>query len=68
MTPAMQIAAGSARGPFNTETLCQIAKLEIIVEFPDGYQRALTRTTLYVDGVVMDENTSRPFNEFRPGY
>ena len=66
VTPAMQITRQAPpEDPFNTETLLpESQKLEIIVEFPDGYQRALTRTTLYVDGVVMDENTSEPFNEF----
>ncbi len=66
VAPAMQITRQAPpEDPFNTEVLLpESQKLEIIVEFPDGYQRPLTRTTLYVDGVVMDENTSEPFNEF----
>jgi hypothetical protein len=38
--------------------------LRISVEFPDGYPRPLARTTLYVDGAVMDENTAAPFDTF----
>jgi len=38
--------------------------LEILVEFPDDHQRALTRSTLYVDGVIKDENLSEPFKVF----
>lgn len=66
VAPAMQITRQAPpEDPFNTEVLLpESQKLEIIVEFPDGYQRPLTRTTLYVDGVVMDENTAEPFNEF----
>jgi hypothetical protein len=51
--------------PFNTETLLpQTQEIEIIIEFPDGHPRQLTRTALYIDGVVVDENTSEPFNKF----
>ncbi|MDI6768626.1 MAG: FHA domain-containing protein [Anaerolineales bacterium] len=39
-------------------------KIEIIVEFPDGHPRPLVRTTLYVDGIIADENTSEPFDKF----
>jgi hypothetical protein len=51
--------------PFNSEILLpKEQKIEIIVEFPDGFERPLTRTTLYVDGVIADEHTSEPFNLF----
>src|SRR5215217_877186 len=39
-------------------------KIDILVEFPDEHPRALKRTTLYVDGQVVDENTSKPFESF----
>jgi hypothetical protein len=39
-------------------------QIEIIVEFPDGYPREIKRTALLVDGEVVDENTSRPFEKF----
>jgi hypothetical protein len=38
--------------------------LEVLVEFPDGYPRPLTRSALYVDGVLVDENTVQPFDVF----
>lgn len=38
--------------------------LEILIEFPDGRPRPLTRTTLYVDGSIADENTTDPFATF----
>lgn len=38
--------------------------VDIIIEFPDGRERPLARTSLYVDGVLVDENTSSPFDQF----
>ncbi len=39
--------------------------IEILVEFPDGMERSLTRTTLYANGEVVAENTVPPFDSFR---
>jgi hypothetical protein len=51
--------------PYNTDILLPAEQeIKIIVEFPDGHPRPLTRTTLYVDGVLMDENTAEPFDVF----
>lgn len=36
--------------------------LEIIIEFPDGYPRELVRTTLYINGQIVDERTEAPFD------
>ncbi|MBT3390613.1 MAG: FHA domain-containing protein [Chloroflexi bacterium] len=38
--------------------------VEILVEFPDGHLRNLQRTSLYVDGEVVAENTAPPFDRF----
>jgi hypothetical protein len=38
--------------------------LEVLIEFPDGYPRLPTRTALYVDGILEDENITPPFEEF----
>lgn len=64
--PVMQITRQAPpEDPFNAEILLpKTQKFEIIVEFPDGYERLLARTALYVDGVVVDENTSEPFTQF----
>lgn len=51
--------------PYNAELLLPTQQnIEIIIEFPDGYVRELKRTALYVDGQVVDENTSEPFETF----
>ena len=38
--------------------------ISIIIEFQDGRTRPLVRTALYVDGVLADENTAEPFDQF----
>lgn len=38
--------------------------LEVVLDFPDGRQRPLTQSALYVDGVMVDENLSPPFDQF----
>ncbi len=51
--------------PYNEEVLLPEAqKIDIIIEFPDGHTRPLVRTTLYVDGQVLAENKSEPFDTF----
>jgi hypothetical protein len=66
LAPSLQITRRAPEDdPFNSEMLLpKEQEIEIIVEFPDGFVRPLTRTTLYVDGVIADENTSEPFNLF----
>ncbi|MBP8997335.1 MAG: FHA domain-containing protein [Anaerolineaceae bacterium] len=39
-------------------------QVEILVEFPDGLERDLTASRLFVDGKLMDENNSAPFTTF----
>jgi hypothetical protein len=54
-----------ADDPYNPEILEPSQQIvEIIVEFPDGHPRDLVRTTLYVDGQVVAENTKEPFESF----
>jgi hypothetical protein len=64
--PALQITRQApADDPFNTEKLLpETQQIEIIVEFPDQHKRPLVRTTLYVDGQIMDENMQAPFEIF----
>ena len=51
--------------PYNADALNPTQQtIEVIVEFPDGHKRELKRTTLYVDGQVVDEKTSAPFEKF----
>ncbi len=66
LTNSLQITRRAPEDdPFNTEVLLpDKQQIEMMVEFPDGHPRPLTRTTLYVDGVIADENTVEPFNSF----
>ncbi len=66
VTPSLQITRRAPEDdPFNSEILLPATQeIEIIVEFPDGHPRPLTRTTLYIDGVIADENTVEPFHTF----
>jgi hypothetical protein len=66
LTNSLQITRRAPEDdPFNTKILLpKTQEVEIIIEFPDGHVRPLTRTTLYVDGAIMDENTVEPFNKF----
>jgi len=66
LSPALQITRKPpADDPYNTEILTPSQQIiEIIVEFPDGHERELKRTTFYVDDKVMAENTSAPFEKF----
>jgi hypothetical protein len=66
VSPVIQITRQApADDPFNAEILLpETQAMEIIIEFPDGHPRQLVRTTLYVDGMIADENTTEPFDEF----
>ena len=66
VSPPLQITRQpSEADPYNAEALTPSQQsIEIIVEFPDGHERALKRTSLYVDGQVVMENTSAPFESF----
>ncbi|MFN8401152.1 MAG: FHA domain-containing protein [Anaerolineales bacterium] len=66
VSPSLQITRQAPEeDPFNTEVLLpESQEIEIIVEFPDGFERPLARTTLLVDGIAVDENTTEPFTKF----
>jgi hypothetical protein len=66
ISPPLQITRQPpADDPYNAEILTPEKQvIEIVVEFPDGYKRDLKRTTLYVDGAAVAENTSAPFDKF----
>jgi hypothetical protein len=38
--------------------------VQVLVDFPDGRSRPLQRTALFVDGVLVQENTAAPFENF----
>ncbi|MFZ5881691.1 MAG: FHA domain-containing protein [Chloroflexota bacterium] len=66
LSPPQQITRQApADDPYNAERLLPAEQpLQIIIEFPDGLQRPLQRSTLYVDGQLVDENTAAPFDAF----
>ena len=66
VAPPLQIKRQpSPDDPYNQEALLPAQQtIEILVEFPDGHVRELKRTALLVDGQMVDENTSEPFESF----
>lgn len=65
LSPPFQILRQLPEGLYELEALTPTeTEINILIEFPDGFPRELARTTLYVDGQIMDENTSPPFDTF----
>jgi FHA domain-containing protein len=66
ISPPLQITRQPpAEDPYNAELLLPAEQvIEIIIEFPDGHPRELKQTSLYVDGQLVAENTSEPFEKF----
>lgn len=66
VSPPLQIVRRPPNDdPYNTSLLQPASqKLDIIVEFPDGHDRPLVRTSLYVDGQIVAENKTAPFDSF----
>jgi hypothetical protein len=66
VSPPLQIVRRPPEDdPYNDKVLLPDSqKISIIVEFPDGHNRALVRTSLYVDGKVVSENKAAPFDTF----
>jgi hypothetical protein len=65
VSPPLQVKREPpANDPYAETLLPRQQEVDIIVEFPDGHVRKLKRTALSVDGQVVDENTSEPFESF----
>lgn len=65
VSPPLQITRQPPAEDLYAEELLPAEQLvEILVEFPDGHPRDLARTALYVDGEIVDENTTEPFEKF----
>lgn len=52
-----------AGGSAETLTPASI-QYSIVIEFPDGHQRPLAASRLYVDDLLVSENTAEPFDTF----
>jgi hypothetical protein len=60
-----QLPAGPAAEEIDLAALSPLEQpLQLLIEFPDGRARQLRRTALYVDGILVAENTSPPFDAF----
>ncbi len=65
LSPPIQIVRQNPDAQFEVDKFLPAEQeIQILVEFPDGHIRPLTRTALLVDGQVVDENTSPPFDRF----
>lgn len=65
LSPPLQVTRQPpADDPYSEELTPAEQLVEILVEFPDGHTREIKRTALLVDGEVVDENTSEPFEKF----
>lgn len=63
--PAQIVRQAPQDDPFNTKLLLpETRELEIIIDFPDNHPRPITRTTLYVDGQLANQNEAEPFDTF----
>jgi hypothetical protein len=63
VSPPAQIERGpSANDPQQLSPFSQ--PIELLVEFPDGFERNLVRSSLYVNDELVAENTTAPFNHF----
>lgn len=65
LSPPAQITRQNLEDPFDVENSQPTSQpIELLVEFPDGHQRSLVRTALYVDDELVQENLSAPFEKF----
>ncbi|MCX6081609.1 MAG: FHA domain-containing protein [Chloroflexi bacterium] len=65
LSAPIQIVRQNPDSPFDLESFePKQQEISALVEFPDGLHRALKRSTLYVDGQKIAENTAEPFTHF----
>lgn len=63
VSPPTQIARGPAA--IDPQLLSPFSQpIELLVEFPDGFERNVVRSTLYVNDEIVAENTTAPFTHF----
>jgi hypothetical protein len=66
VSPVREISRGFISDDRNDpeDLLPKSHSIDVLIEFPDGYQRAIEQTTLYIDGVAESKNTKPPFEKF----
>jgi hypothetical protein len=63
--PAQLTRTAPPDDPYNTEMLVpEEQQLEIVFDFPDGHPRPIVRTVFFVDGELVAENNTAPFDKF----
>jgi hypothetical protein len=66
ISPSLEIKRKSAESNENPEVVLSPSRqsLELLIEFPDGHERSLERSRLFVDGILVQENRNPPFDRF----
>ncbi len=65
ISPPMEIERKSLEDDIDSEVLVPDSQdLEVLVEFPDGHMRPLSRTTLLINGQEHYSNSRDPFDKF----
>ena len=65
LSAPIQIVRQNPDAPFDLESFKpRQQEISALVEFPDGLKRSLKRSTLFVDGQKVAENTAEPYNHF----
>jgi len=63
--PAQIVRQAPEDDPYNTDLLLpNETTLDILIEFPDGHERPITRAALYVDDELVSEINEAPFEKF----
>ncbi len=63
--PAQLTRTAPPDDPYNAEILVpEEQQLEIVFDFPDGHPRPIVRTAFFVDGELVAENNTAPFDKF----
>ncbi|MDH5506187.1 MAG: FHA domain-containing protein [Anaerolineae bacterium] len=62
--PSQIVRAAPENGEGENEMQPSEQTIEVIIEFPDSFVRPLASTRLYVNGIVVAENTKAPFDQF----
>jgi hypothetical protein len=63
--PAQLTRSAPPDDPYNTEILLpEEQPLEIVFDFPDGHPRPIVRAAFFVDGKLVAENNTAPFDKF----
>jgi hypothetical protein len=65
VSPPIQIVRQNETDPYDLQNALPASQeIVALIEFPDKHIRPLTRSALLVNGEVVDENTSEPFDRF----